>query len=285
MRAAASTSRTRPSGAAGTVGGARRATAPSPPPGLGGFAIGWFELGTVEWTSGANAGRRAEIAGHVRDGGIVRIDAARGAGAAARARATASSSAPAATSGSRPARRSSPTSPTSAASRTCPARTRWSATPRNGRRARGSGAVSARRSGARDRRRAVLARHALPRPGERAGRRLRLPRARARRLARGGRARSRSPSRPTAATGARPARARSSPRPRARLMIEIAPGEAGPGALLLFRMRAARRPSTVGIVDRRRRFIHAYERLGVVERAADRAWRRRAAFAFLFPQR
>lgn len=29
--------------------------------GLGGFASGWFTFGTVEWTSGANSGRRAEI--------------------------------------------------------------------------------------------------------------------------------------------------------------------------------------------------------------------------------
>ncbi|RMH50466.1 MAG: DUF2163 domain-containing protein [Alphaproteobacteria bacterium] len=37
--------------------------------GLGGFASGWFTFGTIEWTSGANAGRRAEVLGHdVTDG-------------------------------------------------------------------------------------------------------------------------------------------------------------------------------------------------------------------------
>ena len=37
--------------------------------GLGGFATGWFAFGTVEWTSGANAGRTAEVLGHdVTDG-------------------------------------------------------------------------------------------------------------------------------------------------------------------------------------------------------------------------
>ena len=37
--------------------------------GLGGFASGWFTFGTVEWTSGANAGRTAEVLGHdVTDG-------------------------------------------------------------------------------------------------------------------------------------------------------------------------------------------------------------------------
>ena len=32
--------------------------------GLGAFATGWFASGTVEWTSGANAGRRAEVIMH-----------------------------------------------------------------------------------------------------------------------------------------------------------------------------------------------------------------------------
>ena len=38
--------------------------------GLGGFEAGWFASGTVEWTTGANAGRRAEIATHSVTGGI-----------------------------------------------------------------------------------------------------------------------------------------------------------------------------------------------------------------------
>jgi uncharacterized phage protein (TIGR02218 family) len=37
--------------------------------GLGGFEVGWFTFVTVEWTSGANAGRKAEVLGHdVTDG-------------------------------------------------------------------------------------------------------------------------------------------------------------------------------------------------------------------------
>ena len=32
--------------------------------GLSGFASGWFSFGTIEWTSGANAGRRAEVLAH-----------------------------------------------------------------------------------------------------------------------------------------------------------------------------------------------------------------------------
>lgn len=32
--------------------------------GLDGFALGWFVHGTLDWTTGANAGRRAEVTGH-----------------------------------------------------------------------------------------------------------------------------------------------------------------------------------------------------------------------------
>jgi uncharacterized phage protein (TIGR02218 family) len=42
--------------------------------GIAGFAAGWFELGFLEWTSGANAGRRAEIARHAAAGGQVLIE-------------------------------------------------------------------------------------------------------------------------------------------------------------------------------------------------------------------
>ena len=39
--------------------------------GLGAFAVGWFAAGTVEWTSGANVGRRAEVMMHeVSDTGV-----------------------------------------------------------------------------------------------------------------------------------------------------------------------------------------------------------------------
>ena len=39
--------------------------------GIGTFATGWFAAGTVEWTSGANAGRRAEVMMHeVTDTGV-----------------------------------------------------------------------------------------------------------------------------------------------------------------------------------------------------------------------
>ena len=42
-------------------------------PSLGGFAAGWFTHGTVEWTSGANAGRRAEVLAHDLAGGITSL--------------------------------------------------------------------------------------------------------------------------------------------------------------------------------------------------------------------
>jgi NlpC/P60 family putative phage cell wall peptidase len=67
-------------------------------------------------------------------------------------------------------------------------------------------------------------------------------------------------------------------------MIEIEPADAGPGALLLFRMRPGAIAKHVGIIVSGSRFIHAYERLGVIEEPLTEAWRRRVAFAFLFPR-
>ncbi len=57
------------SGSVVTVSGARAFTAS----GLAGFADGWFALGTLTWTSGANAGRRAEIMTHVLASSTVTI--------------------------------------------------------------------------------------------------------------------------------------------------------------------------------------------------------------------
>jgi NlpC/P60 family putative phage cell wall peptidase len=65
-------------------------------------------------------------------------------------------------------------------------------------------------------------------------------------------------------------------------MIEIDPRRAGPGALLLFRMGPSVIAKHVGILTGPNRFIHAYERLGVIEEPLTLAWRRRVAFAFLF---
>jgi cell wall-associated NlpC family hydrolase len=76
-----------------------------------------------------------------------------------------------------------------------------------------------------------------------------------------------------------------------RMMIEVAPAEAGPGALVLFRMMPRAVAKHVGILtgpapwigSGASSFIHAYERLGVIEEPLTAAWRRRIAFAFLFP--
>ena len=66
-------------------------------------------------------------------------------------------------------------------------------------------------------------------------------------------------------------------------MLEMPPTELVPGALILFRMRTGAVAKHCGILTAPDRFIHAYERSGVVEVPLDAAWRRRIAFAFLFP--
>jgi NlpC/P60 family putative phage cell wall peptidase len=68
-------------------------------------------------------------------------------------------------------------------------------------------------------------------------------------------------------------------------MIEVTPGDAPPGSLILFRMMPRAIAKHVGILTGPNRFIHAYERLGVIEEPLTPIWRRRIAFAFLFPQR
>ena len=68
-----------------------------------------------------------------------------------------------------------------------------------------------------------------------------------------------------------------------RMMIELPVTDAGPGALILLRMRPGASAKHVGILTAPDRFIHAYERLGVIEEPLTSAWRRRISFAFLFP--
>ncbi len=69
------------------------------------------------------------------------------------------------------------------------------------------------------------------------------------------------------------------------MMIEVSAAESCPGALVLFRMRARAIAKHVGILTGPATFVHAYERLGVIEEPLTPSWRRRIAFAFLFPQR
>ena len=67
------------------------------------------------------------------------------------------------------------------------------------------------------------------------------------------------------------------------MMIEIPLAQIGPGALVLFRMAPRAIAKHVGILTAQDRFIHAYDRLGVIEEALTTAWVRRIAFAFRFP--
>ena len=68
-----------------------------------------------------------------------------------------------------------------------------------------------------------------------------------------------------------------------KMMIELPVAGAPPGTLVLFRMMPRAIAKHVGILTAQDRFIHAYERLGVIEQPLTEAWRRRIAFAFLFP--
>ena len=67
------------------------------------------------------------------------------------------------------------------------------------------------------------------------------------------------------------------------MMIEISLAQIGPGARVLFRMAPRAIAKHVGILTAPDRFIHAYDRLGVIEEALTTAWVRRIAFAFRFP--
>jgi NlpC/P60 family putative phage cell wall peptidase len=69
----------------------------------------------------------------------------------------------------------------------------------------------------------------------------------------------------------------------AQWMIQIAPGDAGPGSLVLFRMRPGAIAKHCGILTGNGTFVHAYDRLGVIEEPLTPAWRRRIAFAFNYP--
>jgi len=69
------------------------------------------------------------------------------------------------------------------------------------------------------------------------------------------------------------------------MMIKVPPAEASPDALVLFRMKPRAIAKHVGVLTGPDTFLHAYERLGVIEEPLTASWRRRIAFAFLFPQR
>lgn len=67
-------------------------------------------------------------------------------------------------------------------------------------------------------------------------------------------------------------------------LIEIPVTEIVPGAALMFRMRNRAIAKHVGIMVTSTSMVHARENLGVIEEELTEPWRRRIAFAFLFPQ-
>ena len=67
-----------------------------------------------------------------------------------------------------------------------------------------------------------------------------------------------------------------------RFLLEIPLTDAGPSALILFRMARGAPAKHCGIRSESG-LIHAYEGAGVIEEPWSPVWARRAAFAFLYP--
>lgn len=65
----------------------------------------------------------------------------------------------------------------------------------------------------------------------------------------------------------------------------LLPAEMAPGAVLLFRIGASLLPRHCGIFVGGGRFVHAQERLGVVEGNLTDGWARRVVSIWTFPQR
>jgi NlpC/P60 family putative phage cell wall peptidase len=68
-----------------------------------------------------------------------------------------------------------------------------------------------------------------------------------------------------------------------RHLVAIAPDEAAPGDVLLFRWRANLPAKHAAILIAPERFVHAHQGAAVASAALTPWWRRRAAFAFRFP--
>ena len=68
-----------------------------------------------------------------------------------------------------------------------------------------------------------------------------------------------------------------------RFLLEIPVAEAGPGALILFRM-ARNAPAKHCGIRSATSLIHAYEGAGVIEEPWSPIWARKAAFAFHYPE-
>ena len=66
-------------------------------------------------------------------------------------------------------------------------------------------------------------------------------------------------------------------------MVELYTSDACTGDVILFRMRPGAIAEHCGILSGSERFIHAYERTGVIEEQLTALWQRRIAYAFRFP--
>ena len=69
------------------------------------------------------------------------------------------------------------------------------------------------------------------------------------------------------------------------VMTEVPIGRLEPGAVLVFRMQRGAVAKHLGILTEPDRFIHAYERIGVLEEPLSAPWRRRLVAGFRFPDR
>jgi NlpC/P60 family putative phage cell wall peptidase len=70
-----------------------------------------------------------------------------------------------------------------------------------------------------------------------------------------------------------------------RHLIEIAPGDARPGDVLMFRLRAGTAAKHAGLLATPTTMIHAMEGCAIAEVPLGRWWRRHIAAAFAFPGR
>jgi NlpC/P60 family putative phage cell wall peptidase len=68
-----------------------------------------------------------------------------------------------------------------------------------------------------------------------------------------------------------------------RHLVEVSPGAARPGDVLVFRIRAGAVAKHAAILSAQDRMIHATERASATEIAVSPWWRRRIAGAFSFP--
>ncbi len=68
------------------------------------------------------------------------------------------------------------------------------------------------------------------------------------------------------------------------VMPEVLPAQVSPGDMVVFRMLPRATAKHIGILTRDGTFVHACERLGVIEEVLSETWRRRIAFAFQFPE-